>query len=171
MKIGPARIRERLSQRKLINSFLILVFFCSPEKMLKLVAWNALIKDQFELWSRDLVETWHISSNHRLDSVKINKQLSKMSHYRRYCSHSIALKNIRKSLVFREFKKWALTWRGAKNIFLFFLHYFNLNSFEAAAFLNILWWIILNYRSSRRGVFCEKGVLGNFAKFTGKHLC
>ena len=26
-------------------------------------------------------------------------------------------------------------------------------------------------RSSRPGVFCKKGVLRNFAKFTGKHLC
>ena len=27
------------------------------------------------------------------------------------------------------------------------------------------------FRGSRPGVFCKKGVLGNFAKFTGKHLC
>ena len=27
------------------------------------------------------------------------------------------------------------------------------------------------YRSSRPQVFCEKGVLRNFTKFTGKHLC
>ena len=27
------------------------------------------------------------------------------------------------------------------------------------------------YRSSRLEVFCKKGVLRNFAKFTGKHLC
>ena len=26
-------------------------------------------------------------------------------------------------------------------------------------------------RSSHPGVFCRKGVLRNFAKFTGKHLC
>ena len=26
-------------------------------------------------------------------------------------------------------------------------------------------------RSSRREVFCKKGVLRNFTKFTGKHLC
>ena len=26
-------------------------------------------------------------------------------------------------------------------------------------------------RSSRSEVFCEKGVLTKFAKFTGKHLC
>ena len=28
-----------------------------------------------------------------------------------------------------------------------------------------------NFRSSRPEVFCKKGVLRNFAKFTGKHLC
>ena len=28
-----------------------------------------------------------------------------------------------------------------------------------------------SFRSSRPEVFCEKGVLRNFAKFTGKHLC
>ena len=27
------------------------------------------------------------------------------------------------------------------------------------------------FRSSRPEVFCQKGVLRNFAKFTGKHLC
>ena len=27
------------------------------------------------------------------------------------------------------------------------------------------------YRYSRPEVFCKKGVLGNFAKFIGKHLC
>ena len=27
------------------------------------------------------------------------------------------------------------------------------------------------YRSSLPDLFCKKGVLGNFAKFTGKHLC
>ena len=26
-------------------------------------------------------------------------------------------------------------------------------------------------RSSRPEVFCKKGILRNFAKFTGKHLC
>ena len=26
-------------------------------------------------------------------------------------------------------------------------------------------------RNSRPEVFCKKGVLGNFAKFTGKHVC
>ena len=28
-----------------------------------------------------------------------------------------------------------------------------------------------DYRSSRPEVFCKKGVLSNFAKFRGKHLC
>ena len=31
--------------------------------------------------------------------------------------------------------------------------------------------IIMLIRSSRPEAFCEKGVLRNFAKFTGKHLC
>ena len=31
--------------------------------------------------------------------------------------------------------------------------------------------IFLFFRSSRPEVFCKKGVLRNFAKFTGKHLC
>ena len=30
---------------------------------------------------------------------------------------------------------------------------------------------ISTYRSSRPEVFCKRGVLGNFTKFTGKHLC
>ena len=29
----------------------------------------------------------------------------------------------------------------------------------------------LIFRSSRPEVFCEKGVLRSFTKFTGKHLC
>ena len=29
----------------------------------------------------------------------------------------------------------------------------------------------IKHRSSRPEVFCKKGVLRNFAKFTGKHLC
>ena len=35
--------------------------------------------------------------------------------------------------------------------------------------LNVLQYIKI--RSSRPEVFCKKGVLRNFAKFTGKHLC
>ena len=30
---------------------------------------------------------------------------------------------------------------------------------------------LYTFRSSRPEVFCKKGVLKNFAKFTGKHLC
>ena len=30
---------------------------------------------------------------------------------------------------------------------------------------------VLHVRSSHPGVFCKKGALKNFAKFTGKHLC
>ena len=30
---------------------------------------------------------------------------------------------------------------------------------------------LLNYRSSHPEVFCKNGVLRNFAKLTGKHLC
>ena len=29
----------------------------------------------------------------------------------------------------------------------------------------------ITFRSSRPEVFCKKGVLRNFAKFTGKHMC
>ena len=31
--------------------------------------------------------------------------------------------------------------------------------------------ILFLNRSSRQEVFCKKGVVGNFTKFTGKHLC
>ena len=31
--------------------------------------------------------------------------------------------------------------------------------------------IFIHHRSIRPDVFCKKGVLRNFAKFTGKHLC
>ena len=30
---------------------------------------------------------------------------------------------------------------------------------------------VMNYRSNCLEIFCEKGVLKNFAKFTEKHLC
>ena len=39
-------------------------------------------------------------------------------------------------------------------------------AFRKKVFKNFL----RNYRSSRPEVFCKKGVLRNFAKFTGKHL-
>ena len=31
--------------------------------------------------------------------------------------------------------------------------------------------VYMTDRSNRPEVFCKKGILGNFAKFTGKHLC
>ena len=38
-------------------------------------------------------------------------------------------------------------------------------------FLDTKMMLFKNYRSSPPEVFCKKGVLRNFAKFTGKHLC
>ena len=39
-------------------------------------------------------------------------------------------------------------------------------------YLSPFYWSYYNYnRSSRTEVYCKKGVLGNFTKFTGKHLC
>ena len=46
-------------------------------------------------------------------------------------------------------------------------------------FIEHLWWLLLtisisylmSHRSSRPEVLCEKGVLENFTKFAGKHLC
>ena len=35
----------------------------------------------------------------------------------------------------------------------------------------VLVYLFYRSRSSRPEVFCKKGVLKNFAKFTGKHLC
>ena len=35
----------------------------------------------------------------------------------------------------------------------------------------MLCYVLCQFRSSRLEVFCRKGVLTNFAKFTGKHLC
>ena len=34
-----------------------------------------------------------------------------------------------------------------------------------------IWSDLKGFRSSHPEVFCKKGVLSNFAKFTGKHLC
>ena len=39
--------------------------------------------------------------------------------------------------------------------------------FQNSDFLSLL----SNFRSSRPEVFCQKGVLRNFTKFTGKHMC
>ena len=35
----------------------------------------------------------------------------------------------------------------------------------------IMIYVVIKHRSSHPDVFCKKGVLRNFAKFTGKHLC
>ena len=43
-------------------------------------------------------------------------------------------------------------------------------SYENSSSHQELLWNI-TFRSSRPEVFCKKGVLRNFAKFTGKHLC
>ena len=45
-----------------------------------------------------------------------------------------------------------------------FLNYISSLNFFAHSFYEV-------FRSSRPEVFCKKGVLRNFAKFTGKHLC
>ena len=37
--------------------------------------------------------------------------------------------------------------------------------------LKLFYFHVTNYRSSRPEVFCRKGLLRNFATFTGKHLC
>ena len=38
-------------------------------------------------------------------------------------------------------------------------------------FFSSIFWLVSRDRSSRLEVFCKKGVLNNFAKYTGKHLC
>ena len=38
-------------------------------------------------------------------------------------------------------------------------------------FIEHLRWLLLKSQEQRPEVFCEIGVLRNFAKFTGKHLC
>ena len=48
---------------------------------------------------------------------------------------------------------------GYPGIF-FYLNFYWLSKFQKKSF-----------KSSCPQVFCKKGVLGNFAKFTGKHLC
>ena len=44
-------------------------------------------------------------------------------------------------------------------------------TFSAGAYFDSVWSTLIIDRSSRPDVFCEKGVLRIFAKFTGKHLC
>ena len=57
------------------------------------------------------------------------------------------------------------------NFFVFVLWVTNLTILHDIFSVNkvFYWWE--TYRSSRPEVFCEKGVLGNFTKFIGKHLC
>ena len=53
-----------------------------------------------------------------------------------------------------------------------FDHFTTLRSKELI--IDVIWKFCDNckgFRSSRPKVFCKKGVLRNFAKFTGKHLC
>ena len=51
--------------------------------------------------------------------------------------------------------------------------FFWLNSIESFVenFGKLIVHVYSLYRSSRPEVFCKEGVLWNFAKFTGKHLC
>ena len=45
------------------------------------------------------------------------------------------------------------------------------NSFRTSKFFHHSCWYFSTARSSHPEVFCKKGVLSNFIKFTGKHLC
>ena len=47
---------------------------------------------------------------------------------------------------------------------------FNLGVMSVTEFVNLLQ-NLLRDRQSRLELFCKKGALRNFAKFTGKHLC
>ena len=58
------------------------------------------------------------------------------------------------------------------SLFLIKFHAFRLFLISTYLFILIHTYLfILVFRSSRQEVFCKKGVLRNFAKFTGKHLC
>ena len=63
---------------------------------------------------------------------------------------------------FRQF--WIMQWRT---------FYWRKFSFVKVALkrYSIACSVLSHTRSSRQEVFCEKGVLRNFIKFTGKHLC
>ena len=61
-------------------------------------------------------------------------------------------------------------------IICMFFDTLNLTLYSSSFYLNYVFlpklpFVFLLFRSSRPGVFCKKGVLRNFAKFTGKHLC
>ena len=70
---------------------------------------------------------------------------------------------------------WVLgfSWSSKSNIRSIFPLRFN--STETHSFLSVIrlmvYPILYKDGSSRPDVFCQKGVLRNFAKFTGKHLC
>ena len=53
-----------------------------------------------------------------------------------------------------------------KGTFLYLMQFQRLLNFA-----QMRYFLSVNNRSSCPEVFCEKGVLTNFAKFTGKHLC
>ena len=61
------------------------------------------------------------------------------------------------------------------NVYLSIVYYWkicNISRFRALLQIKFCWLIWLKtYRSSCPEAFCKKGVLRNFAKFTGKHLC
>ena len=61
------------------------------------------------------------------------------------------------------------------NVYLLIVYYWkicNISRFRALLQIKFCWLIWLKtYRSSCPEAFCKKGVLRNFAKFTGKHLC
>ena len=62
-----------------------------------------------------------------------------------------------------------LYWRGKKQICQIINIYFVwVQRINFSKKLSVL---VTTLRSSRPEVFCKKGVLRNFAKFTGKHLC
>ena len=45
-----------------------------------------------------------------------------------------------------------------------------IKSFPTTAYFNVLDYFPLIFRSNPPNVFCKKGVLKHFSKFTGKHL-
>ena len=62
-----------------------------------------------------------------------------------------------------------------KNNFFYRTAQVGVRFFKATFFqwglLQLVYFVFCNYRSSNRRCFVRKGVLRNFAKFTGKHLC
>ena len=64
-------------------------------------------------------------------------------------------------------KSWFWSWLK----FLMFLKVHTFKHELSNHFIPKQWGKVNDYRSSRAEVFCKKGILRNFAKFTGKHLC